>query len=192
MLGALSSNDFMANAATPKKSERPITPEAVRRGELLKALLIELGMKKEELAQPGKLSAQAVWLYLNGRSDLANAQQDKAEALLGALGIPDSYAWVKLEIPRDKRGTFRSFRPAPLGHGDDKRELLDIILDSPLQGTITLPAGFLISVDESNKTSGLQLQRLEDRYIVGPSSVLPALGERVGQLVAIDTAFAPL
>lgn len=193
MLGLFNNADnHMPKSAEKKPYVRPLRPEAVRRGELLARLLEDLKMDRLELARDSGVSPQTIWLYLSGKSDIARANQDTADAILRVLGIPDTHAWVVLDIPQDRRDTFRSFRPAPLGHGDDTRVLLDVILEHPLQGSITLPAGFLVRIDTAEREEGLQLVRLPDRYVLGPSSVLPAQGERLGQLVSIDTAVAPL
>lgn len=192
MLGLFDNTRHMPESAEPKKYVRPVRPEAVRRGELLAQLMEDLKIDRTELANDSGVSGQTIWLYLKGKSDIANATQETADALLRTLGIPDTHAWVALDIPTEKRDTFRSFRPPPMGHGEDLRELQDIILEHPMQGSITLPPGYLVQIDASNMADGLQLLKLDDRYLLGPSSVLPAQGQRLGQLVSIDTAIAPL
>lgn len=180
--------------AKSDESKATATPssDALRRGELLKAIIEEIGYgTPHEFARDSKIAYSNLWHYMAGQRDVAKMGQSTVELLLGALNVTDTWAWAYFEIPESARKTWRTFRPPPMGHGDENRRLLEITLDMPLQGDLVSPKGNVITVDRDNTVVGQIVTRLADRYLVTPADLIPGRGLVLGQLIRIDLATTP-
>lgn len=169
--------------------EKQLSPEAFRRGQKFNALLEENSYAHADFARDTGITAAAVWKYVNGELDIANMQQKTVEKFLTGLNVTDTWAWGYFEIPASVRRTWRTFRRPPMGHGDDLRNLIDIVLETPLQGELTVPAGYVITIDPDNTLLGLMVTRLSDRYFATPADLLSGNGQVLGQLVRVDTGY---
>lgn len=169
--------------------EKQLSPEAFERGQKLQAFLNDNEYPVADFARDSGITPAAVWKYINGELDITRMQQKTVEKFLGALNVPDTWAWAYFSIPKSMRRTWRTFRRPPLGHGDDERELVDIVLNEPLQGEMTVPSGYVITIDPGNTLLGLIVTQLSDRYFVTPADLLQGQGKVLGQLVRVDTEY---
>lgn len=169
-------------------------PEAERRAGLLRDIIEKRGYKNPStFARDSDIAYSNLWLYLAGERDLANMGPATVSKLLTSLNVPDTWAWEYFDIPAAARATWRTFRPPPMGHGEDERRLLDVRLDMPLQGDVMVPGGqgHSITVDRDNVVFGLVVTQLADRYLATPASLLPGNGTVLGQLVRVDMSTMP-
>ena len=165
-----------------------VSDEAYQRGQALYQFLMKNNMDPKELAEQSGIHLSTVWDYINGVTDLAKIRQASVEKLLGAMGVTDTWAWTYFDIPVASRRQWRTFRPPPLGHGDDPRELLEMHLTSVTQGKYVLWPGDILTIDRNNKTIGVLLAAVGDDLLTGPRTSLPDNAEVIGQVVRIEPA----
>lgn len=173
--------------ATP--GENKISEEAFMRGQKLVRLLDANEYPIPDFIRDSGISKAGVWSYINGELDIANMRLRTLEKFLGALNVSDTWAWAYFDIPKAKRKEWRTFRRPPLGHGEDERELIDLVVDMPMQGDVSVVPGYVISIDPANKIVGLMVVKLSDRYLTVPADLAPEQGEVLGQLVATNTSY---
>ncbi|WP_407543813.1 hypothetical protein Q0M94_28435 (plasmid) [Deinococcus radiomollis] len=166
-----------------------ISEEAFVRGQKFYRLLESLDYSIVDFVRDSKMSKVTLWMYFNGELDMALMRQVSVEKMLGALNVTDTWAWAYFEIPVDRRREWRTFRPPPLGHGEDPRDLFEVILGKPLQGEIIVPPGYVVTIDKGNTMLGLIIVEFGDRYLATQVEFAPAQGTVLGQLVRIDTGY---
>lgn len=169
--------------------EKRLSDEAFERGQKFLQLLEANEYAVSDFIRDSGMSQGSVWMYINGELDIANMRLKTLNRFLETLNISDTWAWVYFSIPRTKRPEWRTFRPPPLGHGEDPRELIDIIVDMPMQGDATVTQGYVMTIDPANKALGLMLVKMTDRYLTVPADLVPAQGQVLGQLVRTDTSY---
>lgn len=139
------------------------------------------------LAKAAGISRNSLIEYLNGVVDIAYISQERAEGIITAMNVTDWEAWEIIGIPEDAQPTFRSFRPAPWGHGLAPSTLPTYELKTPMAGEQPLPANVVIHVDPNNYDK-IQVIRLEDGRFYSVTALLVDRidGERLGGLVRVD------
>lgn len=173
------------SGARAKREYQP-TPESVRRGQLLLRWLEQHDYDQAQFSRDSGISKMTVGLYVKGDLDIANMHQRTVEKLLTAMHVSDTWAWEYFEIPAARRVYWRTFREAPMGHGEEPPQGLvaTLELDAPLGGEgFTAPAGALVSYDSGNVLHGLLLVRLPGRYVVARQDALPTAGEVLGEFL---------
>jgi len=166
-----------------------LSPEAFARGQKFNALLLENEYSHADFARDTGITLAAVWKYVNGQLDIAKMRNKTLERFLDGLKVSDTWAWSYFDIPADARKGWRTFRRPPFGHGEDERNLVDIVLANPLQGELTVPSGYVITIDPSTDNVGLIVTQMSDRYFVTPADLLQGQGKILGQLVRVDTGY---
>lgn len=138
-------------------------------------------------AKAAGISRTTLNAYLAGTVDIAFIDQSRAEGLITAMNVTDWEAWEIIGIPEEARSTFRTFRPAPWGHGQAVSETRTITLASPMAGEQPLPAGVVIHVDP-NDHERIQIIELEDGRLYSVPALLAARsgGVRLGGLLRVD------
>ncbi|GGL16679.1 hypothetical protein GCM10010844_39470 [Deinococcus radiotolerans] len=125
--------------------------------------------------------------YLSGTIDIASISPKRAAAMILAMGVYDKDAWEILGLEGEARESFKTYRPAPAGHGPSQSTDEPITLPTPLLGEQPLPAGAKIYLDPA-ATDKVQVIRLEDgRYYSVTALLLQrAGGIHLGGLVRVD------
>lgn len=123
---------------------------------------------------------------VNGRRDILKMRQESVEKLLTGLNLPDTRAWQLLGIPKEYHGRWRTLRPPPMGHGDVIRSVTNIHLDEPLAGDVSIPAGYMISVDRNVFDEGVIVAKLAGRYYATRPDAIPPSAQVIGRLISID------
>ena len=162
------------------------------RGQALRHFLDKNAISVAAFAEKVGVSRATLHTYLKGKPDLAYIGRSKAEKLITAMGIYDVDAWEELGIPEDARADFRTFRPAPWGHGQvsdplEPKTRRILLKDTRLVGEETLSHATAIIVDPS-ATEKIQIVELEDgRYFsVTPEMLKHAGGKHLGGLVGAE------
>lgn len=154
------------------------------RGQALQHFLDTHDLFLEDFARTSKIAMSTLGMYINGELDIARMRQATAERFIGTLGISDTEAWTFFNIPEAQQKSFRTFRPPPLGHGEDPRKLIEIELTSPLQGEWSVPAGHMVQIDPAKTLQGIVITRLDDgRLFALPAHLAAGRGTVMGQLV---------
>ncbi|WP_147364002.1 helix-turn-helix domain-containing protein [Deinococcus cavernae] len=166
------------------------TAESVRRGQRLEQWLKEHEFEASEFSREANISKMSISLYLQGKLDVANMRQRTVEKLLGAMHVSDSWAWTFFDIPEARRKEWRTFRDAPMGHGEEApQQVVTFLLDASLSGEgYALPEGTTLTLDPLSLTRGLLVCRLPGRYVLARPDAVPAQGEVLGQLVKVAPA----
>lgn len=182
---------------TKRYTRRRITPMPERvetaqdRGQALQHFLDSREIFLEDFSKESKIAMSTLGMYLNGELDIARMRQATAERFIGRMGISDTEAWQFFNIPKEQQKSFRTFRPPPMGHGEDPRKLIEITLTQPLHGEWTVPAGHIVQIDPANTMEGIVVTELEDgRLFALPAHLAAGRGRVMGQLVgatAINT-----
>lgn len=154
----------------PKRPKITQAPEQIEtpqdRGVALRAWLNVRGLRVGDFAINAGISRATLQRYLSGATDIADMQQETADAFLRAMGVADEDAWDILGIPVEARNRFRSFRPFPLGHGPKAEhtpeQQLTLLLEEDLFGTVALPAGTVIRIEQGENQQRHQIYRLLD------------------------------
>ena len=158
---------------------------AAERGQAFQHFLDTHDMFLEDFARKSKIALSTLSMYINGELDIARMRQGTAEKFISQLGISDTEAWKFFNIPALQQRSFRTFRPPPMGHGEDPRKLIEIKLTAPLHGEWTVPAGHIVQIDPANTMSGIVITELEDgRLFALPASVAAGRGRVMGRLVS--------
>lgn len=181
-----------AKKAPPDADARTMTP--AERGHTLKRWLKYVAKTRiGDFAQVTNIHPATLARYFSGVKDLATVEQEIAERLLTGMGISDEKAWALLAIPEAHRGSFRSFRPPPLGHGPDVFRTVTEILPDALMGEAVLPANTGVELEPDNLDSGIQIVQLEDgRFHAVTASTVPRIVKRrLGRLVTAHFAARP-
>ncbi|MFD2610131.1 hypothetical protein ACFSR9_11880 [Deinococcus taklimakanensis] len=181
-----SGEDMPSSATTKKVREYVRTPESIRRGSLLGKWLEKHDYDSAEFARDAKISKMTMTLYLRGDLDVANMHQRTVEKLLTAMHVSDSWAWDYFEIPSARRTYWRTFREAPMGHGEETpQEQVTITLDMPMSGEgYAAPVGAKVTYDPQNVMHGLLLSKLAGRYVLSLIDALPQQGQVLGQFIS--------
>lgn len=177
----------------PRRSRTKTPAPAVIRTPADRGLTLRIWLERKDLpikdfAEAAGIGRSTLNRYLTGEKDLATVEQEIADRLLRVMGISDGEAWTLLQVPEEHRGTFRSFRPPPLGHGAVLRALADIRLEQPMFGSVALPAGTLIRVAEGGPALEHRVVRLADGRLYSASADVKAQGEPLGYLVSAHFA----
>jgi len=165
-----------------------VSDDAFERGQALYRLILKLGYEPVSFAAESKIHVSTLWMYIHGRIDLAQIKQPSVEKLLIALAVTDTWAWSYFKIPQELRTKWRTFRPPPLGHGEDPRELYELKLDRSTTGRYVLWPNDVLTLDPGNKTVGLMLARAGEQYVLNGHELLPPEAEIMGQVVRIEPA----
>jgi hypothetical protein len=124
--------------------------------------------------------------YIEGAHDWANASQDMVERLLTGMNMPDLEARDYFGIPKKSWDTWRTFRPAPLGHGaaeapSEQQRVVELVDGLKGEIAVSSTSGLSMIVDRTIKT-GLVVTRMGDSLWVmkqdSPTAALP--GEVLG------------
>jgi hypothetical protein len=155
------------------------------RGQAFQHFLDSREIFLEDFAKESKIALSTLGMYITGDLDIARMRQATAERFISALNISDTEAWRFFAIPLAQQRSFRTFRPPPLGHGEDPRKLIEIRLTTPLQGEWSVPAGHLVQIDPTNTLEGIVITELEDgRLFALPAHVAAGRGRVMGQLIS--------
>lgn len=175
-----------------KKYTRPSkrTSESVARGKKLQRWLEANDHDMATFARDAGLSKMSITHYVHGDVDIASMHQRTVEKFLGAMGVSDTWAWEYFEIPPARRAYWRTFRLPPLGHGEEAtQQLLTVVLDGPMSGEqYSAPAGAVVTVNPDDRLYGLQILRLEGRYVLALPDALPSQGVQLGRFVGVAPA----
>lgn len=145
----------------------------------------------EDFAKQSKIALSTLGMYINGELDIANMRQATAERFISSLGMSDTEAWRLFNIPTIKQRSFRTFRPPPMGHGEETRKLVDFTLPVQLQGEWSVPAGEIITIDPTNTMEGILVTELADgRLFALPAAVAAGRGTVKGELIKASVSKA--
>lgn len=180
-----------------RKTFVPQIPEKIESGEdrgiVLKAWLEAQGLSQTGFAQRMGISRTMLIKYLNGTSDIAGMTTEVSDKLLRAMGISDQAACELLNIPPENRSVWRSLRPWPLGPGDGEQKAIPestVLLDMPLFGSVSVPAGSLLCITPPGPGDALkhQIYQLPDGryYAVETGSGLSSTGQHLGGLASVQ------
>lgn len=169
----------------PSRHHNKVTTDQERR-EMLLWLIDEHGGGVSALARNTSISRVHIEQILSGQKKLLRMQQETIEKLLTGLNLPDTRAWELLGIPEADRKRWRTLRPPPMGHGDVVRNLTNIRLEQPLVGDVSVPAGYMISVDRNEASEGVIVAKVGERYYATQMDAIPPRAEVLGRLVSID------
>lgn len=187
---AAAKNEVTNGSSNARTREYARTPDSIRRGELLKAWLDKHEYDAAEFSRDAKISKMSMSLYLRGDIDIANMHQQTVAKLLTAMHVSDSWAWEYFDIPEPRRMYWRTFREAPMGHGEEEpQEWITMTLDNPLSGEgFMIPPGAKITYDPRNKANDLLLVQLTGRYIIAFEDALPKQGNLLGRFISCAPA----
>lgn len=184
-------------AYEPKRPKLMVAPNPILtpqdRGQALQVWMNLQRIRQKDFLEKADMRRSTFARYISGETDLAAVEQPTADRLLRAMGISDTDAWELLGIPEDRRATFRSFRPYPLGHGTDRQhERIGLIMErltQPLFGSLALPAGVTLFLESGTNNLPHQIYRLADGrlYAVGDGGVITTPGAvHLGGLATAD------
>lgn len=176
---------YRKQLVTPRP-ERITTPE--ERGQAFRHWLETHAYSIDAFTADSGLGRQTIINLLSGKQDIASVRQETAEALLATMNVSDVWAWDFFAIPDENRANFHTFRPRPIGHGPDRRDLKPQYLESGLLGEVTAPGG-AVAWYEAGVHHGLLLTRAGSRFYALASDA--ATGEVLGRLVSVDVATTP-
>lgn len=186
--------------AYQRKTEKVMTPPAkietaADRGLALRVWLNVQDINVRDFADRSDLGRATIHRYIKGSKDLADIAAEHADKLLCAMGISDEEAWEILGIPPEKRRTFRSMRPWPLGSGASDIEAktdLQLQLKEPLFGSLALPPGAILWIKRGDASLPHQVYELADGRLFSvekTSGVQPA-GTLLGGLSSVHFSAA--
>lgn len=170
----------------PKPIEHAQVTTDQERREMLLWLIDTHGGGVTAAARNSGISRVHLEQIISGMKNPLRMQQETIEKLLTVLNLPDTQAWELLGIPQADRKRWRTLRPPPMGHGDVIRSVTNIELDQPLAGDISIPAGYMISVDRNVANQGVIVARLAGRYYATKPDAIPPSAEVLGRLISID------
>lgn len=172
------------------RQHEAVTTDQERR-EMLLWLIEERGGGVSAFGRNSGISRVHLEQLLTGYKSILQMRQETIEKLLTALNLPDTRAWDLLGIPMTDRKRWRTLRPPPMGHGDVIRSVTNIVLDQPLVGDVSVPAGYMISVDRNVANEGVIVAKLAGRYYATQPDAIPPNSEILGRLITIDM-FTPV
>lgn len=181
----------------PSYARRTITPRpakvetAADRGQMLQHWLDSHEVLQHVFAKRSKIAMSTLTMYLSGVLDIASMRQATAERFLTELKMSDTEAWDWFKIPTEKRRSFRSFRPPPMGHGEEVRKLIDKELKVPLQGRVQAPIGYSVQFNPAITTEGdVVTETPEGELYVLPVEMAVGRGNILGQFEGVLPAKA--
>lgn len=166
--------------------EHAVVSTDLERREMLLWLIEKHAGGVSAFARNSGLSRVHIEQILSGKKDLLRMRQESIEKMLTALNLPDTRAWVLLGIPEAEQRRWRTLRPPPMGHGDVMRSVTNIRLDQPLVGDVSVPAGYMISVDRHQMDAGVIVAKLAGRYYATQPDAIPPSADVLGRLISID------
>lgn len=180
---------------TKRYTRRRITPLPERietaqdRGQAFQHLLDTREVFLEDFARESKIAMSTLGMYITGELDIARMRQGTAERFISALDISDTEAWKFFAIPTAQQRSFRTFRPPPMGHGEDPRKLLEIKLTDTLHGEWTVPAGHIVQIDPASTMQGTVIAQMDDGKLWAlPAHLAAGRGKIMGQLISAVAA----
>ncbi|ULH17412.1 hypothetical protein MF271_19010 (plasmid) [Deinococcus sp. KNUC1210] len=178
----------MANSIKTKTPAPEQVRTAEERGQMFRHLVEKSGIAITAMSKRANVTRSGLYQYFSGEVDLASVQQEAAQGILLALGLKDEDAWEVFNLPEEARPKWTTQRHAPVGHGEDLRDLVTLELHESLVGEMALPAGTVIQVDRNSHSHGILLIRLADGQLmaVRPSLAQSGNVEILGQLTGAD------
>lgn len=170
----------------PEAKEHLVVKTDLERREMLLWLIEKHGGGVSAFSRVSGVSRVHLEQLLSGKKNLLKMQQETITKLLTGLNLPDTRAWQLLGIPEADQTRWRTLRPPPMGHGDVIRQVTNITLDQPLVGDVSIPAGYMISVDRNAYDEGVIVAKLSGRYYATQPDAVPPTAEVLGRLISID------
>lgn len=170
----------------PTATEHSVVHTELERREMLLWLIEEHAGGVTALSRNTGMSRVHIEQLLSGKKNLLRMQQETIEKLLTGLNLPDTRAWELLGIPEADQKRWRTLRPPPMGHGDVIRSVMNVRLDEPLVGDVSVPAGYMISVDRHEMKKGVIVAKLAGRYYATRPDAIPPTADVLGRLISID------